>query len=152
MTSFLTPDVCASGAVGELKKRLVGFHGLTLLNGDTRRLRLLINMHAQLRGAGVTDVLILAVSPSLCERLHHYAINTSCATCASGPFAHSAHAAHLATWGGHYSLDDKILGWFQRLYFIKLLAEQSVDVLAVREKASQHPTYSPLAHISRRVL
>ena len=129
----ITGDICAPGAITRAA-RGVGSRGVTLIHGNAARARLLVNLHAQLSAVNVLGgILLLAFRKLLCKRLALAGSSISCVTCSSGPFAHDTHELHLNTWrdAGKYSLDDKALAWFQRLYVMRVFTEHNVDVLAL---------------------
>ena len=112
---------------GELERavRLTAASGeLVLLHGNENRLRMLINLVAELNSHGIFHALLLGFSQSLCAVLRvRGAIG-----CAHSSYLYTgALAGRARTWG----LQDRYIAWLQKFHYMRLLLEMRINVLAL---------------------
>lgn len=112
---------------GELERavRLTAASGeLVLLHGNENRLRMLVNLVAELNSHGIFHALLLGFSHSLCEVLRvRGAIG-----CAHSSYLYAgALAGRARTWG----LEGRYIAWLQKFHYMRLLLEMNVNVLGL---------------------
>ena len=108
-------------------------HELVLLHANHRRLRLLVNLAAQLQALNIQHTLALGFTPALCSALHE--IQLVRVHCAHSSYLREASlsnptrqllSAKQAAW-----LPAKHIAWLQRFYYLRRLLELRVRVLAL---------------------
>lgn len=112
------PDVgCTPSASCSAQRELI------LLHANHRRLRLLVNLAAQLRALRLDHTLALGFGASLCDALRRAAQPLAC--------AHSSYMQRGALAEAAAQLPSKHIAWLQRWYYLRRLLEANVRVVAL---------------------
>ena len=113
---------------GELERmvRLVSSGGeLVLLHGDEHRLRMIVNLVAQLNAHGIDHTLLLGFTPGVCALLER----RGAIACAHSSFMTDASAR--ADAARRWSLQHKYVAWIQKFDLMRRLVEARLNVLAL---------------------
>ena len=104
---------------------------IVLLHGDAHRLRMLVNLIAELNALGIFHILLLGFNEATCQQLavRH---RIGC--------AHSSYlwderapgeAGELARHRARWTLAPRYVAWIQKFHYMRLLIERRVNVLAL---------------------
>ena len=126
-------------AAGELEKAIevVSRRGeLVLLHGDHLRLRMLVNLIAELNSHAIFHILLLGFSEDTCDRLRARkrigCAHSSFLRAPPGRTARSRGAsAELVEGARRWELAPKYVAWIQKFRYIRLLLEARVNLLAL---------------------
>ena len=105
---------------GELERmvRLVSLNGeLVLLHGDENRLRMIVNLVAQLNGHGIDHTLLLGFTPGVCQLLER----RRRIACAHSSFM--TDASPRADAARRWRLAHKYVAWIQKFELMRRLVE-----------------------------
>ena len=112
--------------------RTVSWRGeLVLLHGDGNRLRMIINLIANLNELNIDHVLLLGFGASTCARLSP----RRRIGCAHSSFlwdgTAEGEAAELAARRAKWTLEPKYVAWIQKFHYMRRLIERRINVLAL---------------------
>ena len=135
---------------GELQRAVdaVSLNGeLVLLHGDFHRLRMLVNLIANLNDLGIYHILLLGFNKETCSVLaHRHRIS-----CAHSSFLWDVTAAgeagELARRRAHWQLAPKYVAWIQKFHYMRRLLEARVNILALDSDVVA--TADPYPHLRR---
>ena len=98
---------------------------IVLLHGDGGRLRMLVNLVANLNELDIFHILLLGFSEAICSRLRRRAE----IGCAHSSFLHNGSLGERVQH--HWKLKRKYVAWIQKFHYMRLLIEGGTNVLAL---------------------
>ena len=104
---------------------------LVLLHGDGNRLRMIVNLIANLNEHGIDHILLLGFDSATCARLKP----RSLIACAHSSFLWDEQAggdqAELAARRATWTLESRYVAWIQKFHYMRRLLERRINVLAL---------------------
>ena len=104
---------------------------IVLLHGDIHRLRMLVNLIANLNAHAIDNILLLGFNEATCTQLGRRRL----IGCAHSSFLWDVDAAgeagDLARRRAQWTLAPRYVAWIQKFHYMRLLLEARVNILAL---------------------
>ena len=104
---------------------------IVLMHGDSNRLRMLVNLIAELNALSIDHILLLGFNEATCVQI----AGRRRIGCAHSSYLWDVKAAgeagELAVHRERWNLAQKYVAWIQKFHYMRLLIEARVNVLAL---------------------